>query len=56
MVDISSGDVPIQYLWTAFGRRAAVAIGALTAFPSLLTDSPVKVCTVIGFPHGAPNN
>ena len=46
--DITCGDVPIESLWVAFGRRAAAGVGALTALTSLLWHAPLWVASVRG--------
>jgi hypothetical protein len=38
----------LQAAWLAFGRRAAVAGGALAALVSLLFDAPVRVASLRG--------
>lgn len=43
MVEKNSGALPLDFLWTAFGRRAATTVGALTALISLLFHTPVSV-------------
>jgi len=43
MVEKDSGALPLDFLWKAFGRRAATTVGAMTALISLLFHTPVSV-------------